>query len=144
MKLALDGSERKRFDGIVGRDLLRPYVKRSPEKSGGAPGSAPAPSGPAALQVVSLSEWMGQPEVHIRDLTNKKTLHYKPGDELAGGTIVMVDYRPLPLPGHEGLKSFSRVILKVGDEYWAIERGQTLAEKYRLAPEQWPDGVSKL
>jgi hypothetical protein len=34
----------------------------------------------------------------------------------------MVDYRPLPMPGNEGLKSFSRVILKIGADYWAVER----------------------
>ena len=27
----------------------------------------------------------------------------------------MVDYRPLPMPGNEGLKSFSRVILEDRD-----------------------------
>jgi hypothetical protein len=87
---------------------------------------------------------MGQPEIHIRDLTNQKTFRYKPGDDLAGGTIVQVDYRPLPMPGHESLMSFSRVIVRIGHEYWAIERGQTLADKYRLDPDQWPSGLSKL
>jgi hypothetical protein len=41
------------------------------------------------------------------------------------------------------LKSFSRVILKIGTEYWAIERGKTLADKYRLAPEQLPEQLAK-
>jgi hypothetical protein len=142
-KFTVESPERKRFDGIIARDLLRPYVKRAPGKPGSG-GSSPTPSGPAGLRVVSLSEWMGSPEVHVRDVANEKTLHYKPGDELAGGTIVMVDYRPLPLPGHEDVKSFSRVILRIGDEYWAVERGQTLADKHRLTPEQWPEGLSKL
>jgi hypothetical protein len=56
----------------------------------------------------------------------------------------MVDYRPLPMPGNEALKSFSRVILKVGEEYWAVERGQTLAEKRRLVPEELPPLPAKL
>ena len=87
---------------------------------------------------------MGQPEVHVRDLTNQKTFRYKLGDALADGTIAMVDYRPLPMPGNEGLKSFSRVILKVGTEYWAVERGQTLADKRRLSLEQLPESLPKL
>jgi hypothetical protein len=140
---ALESPSRGLFEGIIARDLLRPYIKRSPDKSN-SPGTRSLPAGPASLQVVSLSEWMGQPEVHIRDLTHQKTLHYKPGDELGGGTIVMVDYRPLPLPGHESLQSFSRVILKIGTEFWAIERGQTLADKYRLHPDQLPEQLSKL
>jgi hypothetical protein len=82
--------------------------------------------------------------VHVRDVTNQKTFRYKLGDALAEGTVVMVDYRPLPMPGNEGLQSFSRVIVKIGDEYWAIERGQTLADKRRLAPDQLPESLSKL
>jgi hypothetical protein len=69
---------------------------------------------------------------------NQKTLRYKPGDSFAGGTIVMVDYRPMAMPGNEALKSFSRVIVKVGSEFWAIERGKTLADKYQLKAEQVP------
>jgi hypothetical protein len=142
-KFTVESPERRIFDGIVARDLLRPYVKRSPDKSGPSSDS-PSPSGPGALRVVSLSEWMGQPEVHVRDLTNQKTFRYKLGDALADGTIAMVDYRPLPMPGNEGLKSFSRVILKVGTEYWAVERGQTLADKRRLSSEQLPESLPKL
>ncbi len=141
-KVTLDGPERKQFEGIVARDLLRPYVKRS-TGPGGTP-NTPAPSGPETLRVVSLSDWMGSPEVHIRDLTNQKTARYKVGDELGGGVIVMVDYRPMPLPQHEGLLSYSRVILKIGNDYWAVERGQTLAEKHPIGPEQLPKQISKL
>ena len=140
--LALESPERKLLDGIVGRDLLRPYIKRAPDKSG-TPEHPSAPSGPSALRIVSLSEWMGQPEVHVRDLSTQKTQRYKLGDELAGGTIVMVDYRALPMPGNEGLKSFSRVILRIGNEYWAVERGRTLADKWRLPPEQRPNQLTK-
>jgi hypothetical protein len=142
-KFTVESPERRVFDGIVARDLLRPYIKRSPDKAG--PSSAPSsPAGPGALRVVSLSEWMGQPEVHIRDLTNQKTARYKLGDALGEGTIIMVDYRPLPFPGSTGLTSFSRVILKIGNEYWAVERGQTLADKRRLAAEQVPESLPKL
>jgi hypothetical protein len=142
-KVTIDSPERRLLDGIVARDLLRPYVKRSPDAVAGAETPA-APAGPASLRVVSLSQWMGQPEVHVRDLTNQKTFRYKLGDGLAEGTIVMVDYRPLPMPGSEGLKSFSRVILKIGSEYWAVERGQTLADKRRLDTEQLPEALPKL
>jgi hypothetical protein len=142
-KVTLDSPDRRLLDGIVTRDLLRPYVKRT-GPAGNAPAGTPEPSGPASLRVVSLSEWMGQPEVHVRDVNNEKTYRYRVGDSLADGTIVMVDYRPLPMPGNDSLKSYSRVIVKVGNEFWAIERGQTLADKRRLAPEQLPEALAKL
>jgi hypothetical protein len=75
---------------------------------------------------------------------NERTLRYRIGDEMAGGVIVMVDYRALPMRGNEGIKSFSRVILKIGSEYWAIERGRTLADKYLMTPDQLPENISGL
>jgi len=150
-KYALDSPQRHIFDGIVGRDILRPYVKRSPPPSPGAPGSSPgsaplkpgSPPGPEAFRIVSLSEWMGQPEVHVRDLIAQRTVRYKPGDAFAGGTLVCVDYRPFPMPGNSLLRSDSRVIVRIGAEYWAIERGKTLADKHKLAPEQLPAELAK-
>ncbi len=139
----LDSHERRALNRIVERDLLRPYVPRLPQKDS-APSNSPQPPGPESYRVVSLSDWGGEPEVHVRDLTSQKTLRYKVGDELADGAIVMVDYRPLPLPGNEALQSFSRVIVRAGTNYWAIERGQTLADKRLLTPNQLPDTLPKL
>jgi hypothetical protein len=49
-----------------------------------------------------------------------------------------VDYRPLPSPRNPLLLSHSRVILKIGEEFWAVERGQSLAERRKLEPQEWP------
>lgn len=155
-KYALESPERHIFDGIVSRDLLRPYIKRPPPPSAppSTPGTSPgnlaqnggkpaAPPGPESFRVVSLSEWMGEPEIHVRDLSVQKTTRYKAGDPLAGGKIVCVDYRPMPMPGNELLRSDSRVIVKIGGDYFAIERGRTLADKRKLTPEQLPSGIAK-
>ena len=146
----LDSPKRHLFDGIVARDLLRPYIPRPPPPpphapaASGSPAARPGPPpGPESFRIVSLTEWMGQPEIHLRDLTRQTTQRHKPGDPLAGGTIVCVDYRPLPLPGKEALRSDSRVIVKIGSDYFAVERGQTLAEKRKLTPAQWPAGLAK-
>jgi hypothetical protein len=149
-KFALDSPQRRVFDAIVQRDILRPYVKRAvvpiPGNPGGtppgtSPGTAPGPEG---FKIVSLSEWLGQPEVHVRDLVNQRTLRFKVGDALAGGTIVMIDYRTMPKSGNELLQAFSRVIVRIGDEYWAIETGKTLGQKYRLVPDQLPAALARL
>lgn len=153
-KYTLESPERHIFDGIASRDVLRPYIKRPPPPpppvvpgtvpgSGIAAGKPGVPPGPEAFRIVSLSEWMGQPEIHVRDLIQQKTQRYKPGDQLAGGTIACVDYRPLPMPGNELLRSDSRVIVKVGGDYFAIERGKTLADKRRLTLSQLPSELAK-
>jgi hypothetical protein len=149
-KFTLDSPQRRVFDGIVQRDILRPYIKRAVVPGPGTPGAAPpgtspgAAPGPESFKIVSLSDWMGQPEVHVRDLVNQRTLRFKPGDALAGGTIVMIDYRSMPKAGNELLQAFSRVIVRIGEEYWAIETGKTLAQKYRLAQDQLPDALARL
>lgn len=153
-KANLKSDERRVFDGIAARDLLRPYIKRpppppvpparnTPGSSSSTPATPPAPPGPETFRVVSLSEWQGQPEIHVRDLTAQKTTRYKPGDTLAGGTIALVDYRAMPLPGASGLQSFSRVIVRVKDEFFAIERGQTLADLRKLEAAQLPPELVK-
>lgn len=139
-KLTLESPERFAFNTIVDRDILRPYIKPPPPKSSepGAPDST-RPPGPESLRVVSLSEWEGQPEVHIRDLVHEKTLRFLPGEKLNDGTeIVAVDYRSMPSPRNAILNSDSRVVLKIGDDFWAVERGQTLADKRKLDASQWP------
>jgi len=149
-KYTLESPERIIYNTIITRDILRPYVKRQASPKPGAPGqpgTSPAPGtppGPESFRIVSLSEWMGQPEIHVRDMTNQRTLRYKPGDTLAGGPIVMVDYRRMPMPGTIGLESYSRVIVKIGSDFFAIEHGKTLADKYKLPPNDWPEQLAKL
>lgn len=141
-KYTLESPERFAYNTILDRDILRPYIKATPATPApGQPGSTPSlsPPGPESLRVVSLSEWEGQPEVHIRDLANNKTLRFRPGDKMKDNTeILAVDYRALPSARNPLLKSDSRVILKVGNELFAVERGQTLAEKRKLEEGQWP------
>jgi len=141
--VSFEGPERLVLNSISIRDLLRPYIKRPPPDLAskpveGEPKLKPGAGGPECFRVVSLSEWEGQPEVHIRDTVNDKTVRYKPGDALSGGTIVSVDYRPMPMPGKAPLMSFSRVILRIGPDYWAVERGNTLAEKRKLTQKELP------
>jgi hypothetical protein len=50
----------------------------------------------------------------------------------------MVDYRPLPVPGKAGLVSYSRLIWRQDTNYWAVEPGQTLADRRALTPEELP------
>jgi hypothetical protein len=150
-KFTLQSPERLILDGIVKRDLLRPYIKRQPVPQPGSvpgqPGSTPSPGtapGPETFKVVSLSSWGGSdPEVFVFDATAQKTLRFKPGDTWGGGVIAMVDYRMMPHPTKQR-SSESRVILRIGAEYWAIELGQTLAEKYKLSAAQLPEQLAKL
>lgn len=148
-KLNAESPERRVYDPMVARDLLRPYIpKPLPPTPAGQPPAPPRPAppstpGPENFRLVSLSEWGGEPEIHVRDLGAQKTLRYKVGDTIAGGVIVQVDYRPLPTPGREQVLSGSRVILRIGSEYWAIERGGTFAQRHKLKPEQLPPGIAR-
>jgi hypothetical protein len=134
-KYTLESPERFAYNTILDRDILRPYIKAAPAvaSSSSHGGEGSHGPGPESLRVVSLSEWEGQPEVHIRDTANNKTLRFRPGDKMKDGTeVVAVDYTSLPSARNPLLKSDSRVILKIGSQLWSVERGQTLADKQKV------------
>lgn len=139
----LDSPARHRYDTITERNFLVPY------NPGEQPAPAPAPLTPEQLEklreqnltVVSLSSWDGRPEVDLSDAEHKSILTRQPGDKLLDGTVAMIDYRPLPIPGADGLLSYSRLIWRIGNAYWAVEPGQTLAERRRLSREELPPNL---
>jgi len=149
--LRLDTAERKQYAMIEGRDLFRPYIKAPPpapappEPPHGRPTPKPdnrePPAAPslARFRVVGLPSWQGREDIFVRDSLAGRTQIYAPGDTLASGKIIMIDYRRLPHPKKPELLSPSRVIIRIGVEYWAIELGQTLADKHMLSREQLPE-----
>lgn len=131
--------ERQFYEGIVVRDLFRPYVKRPENVS--SPGetavakNTPPDFRPENFKVVSLSEWAGKAEIHLRNMESGSVEVYQPGDTIEGWTIMGVDYRPMPKP-NSILDSESRVILKNTSGYWALEQGCTLAQLHQMNEEQ--------
>jgi hypothetical protein len=139
------------------RDLFRPYIKATPpptttpgrEIASGSfpsnPGGGRTPTTPKSqYRLVGLPAISGMPAVAVSDSATGKTAWYKPGDALAGGRIVMVDYRPMPKASNPMLQSQSRLVLQVGYEYWAIELGGYLTEIHKIAPDQMPPELPKL
>jgi len=146
-RAALEAPDRAGYDVIASRALFRPYVpapKRSPSAPPPRPDfRPPEPHGPSQrYRVVGLPTLGREPEVLIRESTTGKVKRYKPGDELGGGTIVMVDYRPMPFLQKPEILSGSRVVLRFGSEYYAVELGGYLVEKYRLGPDRMPPGLT--
>jgi hypothetical protein len=144
----LESAERREYDLISERDLFRPFIQRrqpppTAVASGNSGGSRPE-TRPAGDRVVGLPTWDGTAEVVVVNTGSGKITTYKRGDELAGGKIVLVDYRPLPMPKNPELLSSSRVVIRIGSEYYAVELGQVLTEKRPLAPAEWPPGLPKL
>ena len=88
--------------------------------------------------MVGLPDWDNKHEVLVQDSASQQLRIYKAGDALGGGTVQMIDYRFLPSPANPQILSPSRVILKVGPDFWAIELGQAVTEKRRLKRDQLP------
>ena len=147
----LESPDRQQYQVIASRDLFRPYMpaKAKPPEAPPPPPREQPPSPPprgneGRFRVVGLPTFNGQAEVAIKDFGNNKTTFYKPGDDLAGGKVVMVDYRPMPMPKKPEILSGSRVVLQVGNEYYAVELGQSLVEKRALTGDDVPPGLPKL
>ena len=149
---SLDTPDRQKYELIALRDLFRPYVPAPP-----AAAAVPAAAGPTKpgtpqtprvpvgrYRVVGLPTWGGGTDVLVHDSANGTVGAYKPGDNLAGGKIVMVDYRPMPSPNDPEIFSGSRVVLSIDGQYYAVELGSGLAEKHLLSDDQLPPGLPKL
>ena len=146
----LQTPERRQYDVIASRAFFRPYVPapkkespppRPPEQKREAPRESPPPPPAGQYRVVSLSSLGGAPEVVVRETRSGALATYKPGEEWGGGRIATVDYRPLPHPENPDILSTSRVVLRIGSEYYAVELGACLEHKYRLGADRLPPGL---
>jgi hypothetical protein len=148
----LESPERQQYNVIAMRDVFRPYIPARPQPPQAQPSeeprrvaeSPPQRGGEGRYRVVGLPMFAGQTEVLVRDNSSGKVSNLKAGDELGGGKIVMVDYRQLPLPKNPEILSGSRVVLQIGSEYYAVELGQSLADKRTLSASEAPPGLPKL
>ena len=150
----LDAPERKLYEAIAARDLFRPYIQRPaspppvhvaskpPKRTTPPPATPPSPA--SRFKVVGLPEWSDSQAVFVSDSSTGQTRAYKPGDVLGGGVIAMVDYRALPSQANPKILSPSRVILKIGPEYFAVELGEYLSAKRRLSDSDLPASLREL
>lgn len=140
----LDDPHRQAFQLIVERNIFRPYLPKgnvyvaSPGHEGQP---APIPVESAQYRVVGLPEANGKSTIIVRDSVTNATAEYKIGDAIVNTTIVAVDYRQMPRTDKPLLMSGSRVIVRAESAYWAVELGQTFADRYRVAPEHLPPSV---
>jgi hypothetical protein len=144
----LNSGQRRQYDVVARRDVFRPYIQRQvavrpppppPQEQEQPqvqvqPPAAPPPN----LRVVSLTDWGDEQDVTVLNTATREVRTLHAGEELDGGTIVMVDYRELPHPDEPELLSGSRVILKFGREYWAVERGQFVSGRRPLRSSELP------
>ncbi len=146
----LSGSKRAEYEVIARRHVFLPYVRLVrrvvPPPTPQASPPPPQPEAPSPqrswyddLQVVGLPAHSGIPEIHLASPGQDIKTVRKVGDRLPIGQIVMVDYRPMPMPGDPKKESQSRVILKLGKNYWAVEAGQPLHQRRVLRPDELPD-----
>ncbi|HOD82650.1 MAG: hypothetical protein BWX88_01806 [Planctomycetes bacterium ADurb.Bin126] len=148
--------ERTLYDPIASRDLLRPYIKRPPppppvpqpvpavaRRHDPPPPPPPPPktSSEGRYRLVLMPMAPGEP-FSVLDQSTRQTYSYNIGQFLGGGKVVMVDFRPCPLPDDPDTISPSRLILQIGDAYWAVEYGQTLSAKRQLRKDELPPELS--
>jgi hypothetical protein len=145
-----DSEQRSHYGLIAARNIFRPYLQKPPPPPSHEPRMArddppPPPPGPnwSRFKVISLTNWSDGQDISVQNTQTGEIQQHKVGDPLAGGKIVMVDYRELPRRDDPELASPSRVIVRLGEEFFAVELGETLAQKRRLEPAQLPARLSK-
>jgi len=146
----LDTPQRQQYELLIAsRDILRPYVRRErpqpqperPRPSPPPPPPPPPPSAPpeASWRLAGLPTLFGKELIHVRHVSSGEVKTYKIGQRLAGGQIVMIDCRPVRRKDNPREFSDSRVILKISSAYWAVEIGDSLAQKRQLATADLPE-----
>jgi len=149
----LAGPDRAKYNVIASRDLFRPYIQgtsvaaRPPDPGPRPPdtndrGSRDTrPGRDGKLRVVDLSSYQDGPDVCVQDVGTRQSRRYKIGEHLGGGTVVGIEYRPIPHPDNPEEVSPSRVILLYDREYWAVELGQNLDKRRPVKPEDLPPEI---
>jgi len=146
---SLNEPDRAAYQVIPRRHVFLPYVPAPappppgpppPPQESPPPQQTPPPQPPwyDRLVVTGLPSCNGTAEVHVAMPDGDAREPLKVGDRLGGGRITMIDYRVLPMPGNPKELSESRVILKIGRDYWAVELGQRLGQRRILKPAELP------
>ncbi len=149
----LESPQRERFAVVSRRNVFLPYLQRPPDpppvvrrdpplkpepRSDEPPPVPPRVDPLSRLRVSDLSKWGDKQDIRVENRLTGEQRVYHPGDRLAGGVIAMVDVRKMPTAEDPLLMSPSRVVLQIAGDYWAVELGQTLAQKRRLRSGQLP------
>lgn len=128
---------------VVRRDPPRREEPRRPDPQPQPQPQLPAPSPSSRYKLTGLASMDGTPRILVEDLTTQEPIELEVGDRFDGARIVMVDYRMLPDPQNPSLQNYSRIILKKGPDYWAVDRGDTFDMKRLLKEEQLPPALQE-
>ena len=147
---SLSHPDRSPYDVIATRNIFQPYrpprrvapprrrgPPRRPEPPRPPPVKAPDPLD--SMIVSALPSSNGVPEVHVQVPGLDMAKVFKIGEKLPIGVIAMVDYRVIPMPGDPKQLSKSRVIVRQGKDYRAVEHKQPLSRWRALRPDELPD-----
>ncbi len=138
---------RELYDSIVQRNLFAPYIRRPeppvvsrprPQRPTERPQQSPQPQQPPAedsFRVVGLPTMGGEALVYLRDPDQEQVSTYNVGDRVGRMTIVAVDYRRMRWRDEY---STSRVVLRSGGDYWAVELGDTIGQRRPLRNRDLP------
>ena len=96
------------------------------------------------MKIADLTIYNGQEMVGVYHTdTASRVERLKVGESLGGGTIVMIDRRELPRRDNPNLVSPGRVILRIGDEYFAIDVETVVARKYPVPADRLPPELGR-
>ena len=131
------------YDRAVARDIFLPAIIQKPQpREVAATSPKPVPER-ITTRILGLPRWGGQSEVLVHRSDQSATHVYHVGDTLAGGKIIGVDYRPMPRPNDPTVISQSRVLIQIHHQTWAVELGDTLNQKHRVARADLPQALAR-
>ncbi len=149
--VALDTPEHRHYLALVRRDLFRQFIQKPQPRIVRTPTppvrTTPPPTPPPqnttttvkpTFQLCALLRSPKGYDIWVKNSQEPSARLFLIGDQLAGGEIVMVEFKDRPDPRNPDRIRPSRVIIRAGDAYWAVDYQSRLDEKYRIVPERLP------
>ncbi len=149
--VSLNSAERDAYNVIPKRNIFAPYappvaVAPTPRPPSVPPRVTPPEDrtprisrpDPTDLMLTGLPFNGAEAEVHLSPPGQPPEKILKVGEKIPLGEIAAVDYRAIPLRDNPNEISYSRLILKIKNDYWAVELGQHLSQRRILKTDDLP------
>ncbi len=130
--------KRVTYAGIAKRTLFRPYLKALPKTAPPKPEDPPKPVDIpkptfdyARYRISDLTKYGELQMIEVLDTIEGGRAEHTVGDTFGKAVVVKVEHLERVDPDDPTLKTYSRLVLRIGKDLWSVDLGKTLDKRVR-------------